>query len=633
MLKILSRHKNNEEALGNKKPTSPQDIEVHAADSIQRHDTPMLPDATDATPQSAPAVPGHKGVIVARDNDSCLVYYGNRFEHMANATAKNLQFSEKIETGRKKLNSSTDFNDLQKIRKKDPSKFRTEIEHVYSTQPYGNNVRSTVVKLNGDDRLYIMSKSNAAQAMTKALYEERNENFDDSATSQGTSVLPVKPSKLSTDKVKAVVQENKDVTMLSPVSDAPSQSAPAVPGHKGVIVARDNDSCLVYYGNRFEHMANATAKNLQFSEKIETGRKKLNSSTDFNDLQKIRKKDPSKFRTEIEHVYSTQPYGNNVRSTVVKLNGDDRLYIMSKSNAAQAMTKALYEERNENFDGSPKSRNEATDASQLIIPSVETPCPSPRPRRAAKMGNPQECSGKYVIVGKDLKNGKQQVESGTPCLVRDDHGVHKVMLWSEIREAELKGNAVFDDPKYNSEGMHPTSDREYLEKMEKHKKINDISIKEISIKDAILWKYVSKSDKIVWYKTVFSDCDESGKLTDLYKARKAAGDDSKGPIRSSRSAFVKAGGSQAALDNFLKEKDPELWEEYVNCLKRRSGRDRSETPPLPDSITYSEWTKMRNDVEWLKRRDNITCSIIEDLEKTIKLLKQDVRINNNGSPK
>jgi hypothetical protein len=444
MLKILSRHKNNEEALGNKKPTSPQDIEVHAADRIQRHDTPMLPDATDATPQSAPAVPGHKGVIVARDNDSCLVYYGNRFEHMANATAKNLQFSEKIETGRTKLNSSTDFNDLQKIRKKDPSKFRTEIEHVYSTQPYGNNVRSTVVKLNGDDRLYIMSKSNAAQAMTKALYEERNENFD----------------------------------------------------------------------------------------------------------------------------------------------------------------------------GSPKSRNEATDASQLIIPSVETPCPSPRPRRAAKMGNPQECSGKYVIVGKDLKNGKQQVESGTPCLVRDDHG-----------------NAVFDDPKYNSEGMHPTSDREYLEKMEKHKKINDISIKEISIKDAILWKYVSKSDKIVWYKTVFSDCDESGKLTDLYKARKAAGDDSKGPIRSSRSAFVKAGGSQAALDNFLKEKDPELWEEYVNCLKRRSGRDRSETPPLPDSITYSEWTKMRNDVEWLKRRDNITCSIIEDLEKTIKLLKQDVRINNNGSPK
>jgi hypothetical protein len=187
------------------------------------------------------------------------------------------------------------------------------------------------------------------------------------------------------------------------------------------------------------------------------------------------------------------------------------------------------------------------------------------------------------------------------------------MLWSEIQDAQGEGTAVFQDTSYSNNGLHPKADRDFL---------IDIKRKgespKITMKDAILWKYHSKANKTVWYKTVLSEHQDPAEMDKLYTTRNKAGDDSRGFIRSSGSAFVEAGKSKAALDKHLKDKYPVLWEEYTNSLSKGSARDRSATPEAESSLSSSEFNELKTTVEELK----IT---VNGLKKCIQLLIQDMK--------
>ncbi|CAG5181704.1 uncharacterized protein ALTATR162_LOCUS9793, partial [Alternaria atra] len=172
----------------------------------------------------------------------------------------------------------------------------------------------------------------------------------------------------------------------------------------------------------------------------------------------------------------------------------------------------------------------------------------------------------------------------------------------------------FQDTSYSNNGLHPKADRNFL---------IDIKRKgespKITMKDAILWKYQSKAtNKTVWYKTVFSEHEDPAEMEKLYRTRNDAGDDSRGFIRSSGSAFVEAGKSKAALDKHLKDKYPVLWEEYTNSLSKGSARDRSATPEAESSLSSSEFNELKTTVEELK----IT---VNGLKKCIQLLIQDMK--------
>ncbi|RYN46759.1 hypothetical protein AA0117_g13471 [Alternaria alternata] len=185
------------------------------------------------------------------------------------------------------------------------------------------------------------------------------------------------------------------------------------------------------------------------------------------------------------------------------------------------------------------------------------------------------------------------------------------MSWSEIQDAQDKRTAVFQDTEYSNNGLHPAADRAFL---------SDIKDKgessKITMKDAILWKYQSKKNKTVWYKTVFSEHQNPAEMERLYRTRNKAGDDSGGFIRSSASAFVKAGQSKAALDKHLKNKYPILWEEYTSSLSKGSARDRSATPEAESLLSSSEFNELKIKVDELNIK-------VDELKKWIQLLIDD----------
>jgi hypothetical protein len=452
-----------------------------------------------------------------------------------------------------------------------------------------------------------MAATKAQSVLTKAVFDEKNKDFDEPEPAQGTSV----PPESRHDNVQALTEQDNDrkdeITMLSPVTDASSQPSPAVQGDKGVIVAKEKEYCLVRFPYSLKHMAYEDAVRERYEDKVKEGRNKLNSPDDFDDLETLKKKDVNKFPSKIESVLTTELYHPNRRSTAIKLKGDERVYIMAQSKAQKVLTKAVFDNENNKDRASAPSQGDETHTGRSIVRSVETPSPLPKPREDTKMRNSQKCSGKYLIVGKDLRNAKQQLEDGTPCMVRDANKIHTIMLWSEIQDAQREGTAVFQDTSYSNKGLHPKADRDFL---------IDIKRKgespKITMKDAILWKYQSKTNKTVWYKTVFSQHDDEGEMKNLYRTREAAGDDSRGPIRSSGSAFVQAGKSKADLDKYLKEKDPVLWEEYTNSLSKGSARDRSATPS-EGVVPSSEFNELKNTVGELKKT-------VEELQAYVKVI-------------
>ncbi|KAF3038253.1 hypothetical protein E8E11_003049 [Didymella keratinophila] len=521
-------------------------------------------------------------------------------------------YQDKVDSENNGFNSKSHLTKLESLQKKYPKDFALKVLSVLTTDKYGKSGwRTSELTISDcedkENGTYRISRTNAVKLL-KLPTLEKLEKIGRGEPSQGDSA----PPESRHDNVQALTEQDNDrkdiITMQSSVTDAPPQSSPAVQGDKGVIVAKEKENCLVRFPQLLKHMPYQDAVSQGYQDKVKEGRNKLNSPDDFDDLETLKKKDVNKFPSKIESVLTTELYHPNWRSTAIKLKRDERVYIMAQSKAQKVLTKAVFDNENNKDRASAPSQGDETHTGQSIVRSVETPCPLPKPRDT-KMGNSQKCS-EYLIVGKDLRFKNQQLEKGTPCMVRDAKNIHTIMLWSEIQDEQSKGTAVFQDTSYSNNGLHPGADRNFLIGIK-----NKGESSKITIKDAILWKYQSKTDKTVWYKTVFSEHEEKKKMEELYNTRKAAGDDSQGPIRSSGSAFVQAGKSKADLDKYLKKKDSILWDEYTKSLSKGSARDRSATPEADSSASSSRLNRLETTVESLG-------IMVDALRQSIELLAE-----------
>ncbi|KAF2844740.1 hypothetical protein T440DRAFT_523248 [Plenodomus tracheiphilus IPT5] len=237
--------------------------------------------------------------------------------------AKDELHHDNVKKDTAKLHCKDDEVDLiaLKTKEEDVSAFYSKIDSVFTSQRYYPNRRSTAIKVKGDERVYIMAPTKAQSVLTKAVFGKHNKYFDEPEPSQGTSVPPGSRHNNVQDLTKQNNKQNDEVTMLSPVSDAPPQPSQAVQGERGVIVAKEKEHCLVHSDYWLKHMAYAEAVAEGHIDKVKDGSNKLNSPDDLKALETL-KNSGNSFSSTIESVLTTELYGSNRRSTAIKLTGD-----------------------------------------------------------------------------------------------------------------------------------------------------------------------------------------------------------------------------------------------------------------------------------------------------------------------
>jgi hypothetical protein len=578
----LQRFENTRQSLNENNPQSLMQSEALADDEGELLNTEMEDADPNATTPSSPAASPEPGVIIAREGDNCLIHFpiSHVLEYATNKATEGKGYEDKVDPNDSKFNSNVHVGILTQLKKDTGKRFPSLAYLVMTTRPNSRNQCTTGIVLNDETvaelkdctlvagKLYRMSKSNAIALLTKKRYDERNNNGPELNTSDYNPPLPTR----SLGSVNPT-EQREDTPMQSPKTKAVRLPFLPLQGGKCVIVAKEKQNCLVLSGKGLQHMNYQDAKAKGYVDKVENESNKLNSKADERDLTKLRQANVKGFSGMINSVYTSPLYHPNTRSTVIIPGDESRVYIMSKSSAQTALSKAIFDTKNKDFDESNVSTDDATNTSQSIIPTVETPSPSLKPQESLQVRAPQEIKGKYTIVGKDLRSPLQKLNDSTACMVCDENKVYTIMLWSQIKEAEEKSIATFSDNVPDENGLHPKADRTFL----MDAKDNGTKA-QIEIKDAILWRHLSKANKPVWFKSVLSEHTDKDKMEELYTKRQADKDFSQGQIRCSGSVFVASGHSKAALDNKLKVKYPKLWTEYVDSLKTRAGRDRSVTP-------------------------------------------------------
>ncbi|KAL5370701.1 hypothetical protein DPSP01_014705 [Paraphaeosphaeria sporulosa] len=82
-------------------------------------------------------------------------------------------------------------------------------------------------------------------------------------------------------------------------------------------------------------------------------------------------------------------------------------------------------------------------------------------------------------------------------------------------------------------------------------------------------------DQTAFHITVFVTLKNKEKLSLLLKRRNIAGYDDEGPIRSSPSGFIGAGGKKEDFTPILKRRQPEMYKRYLGRRKGGGARYRS----------------------------------------------------------
>ncbi|RYN61293.1 hypothetical protein AA0117_g13037, partial [Alternaria alternata] len=445
--------------------SSLQHVDIPASGQGQRDDTPMQSPVTDAPPQPSPALQGDKGVIVAKEKEYCLVRFPHSLKHMACEDAVSRHYEDKVDSENNGFNSKSHLTKVNDLQKKYRDSFASKVQSVLTSDKYGKSgwrtSELTISNCEDDENgTYRISRTNASKLLKQGL-EEHEKKARTLGPSQSTSALPESRHNDVQDRTEQNNKQNDEVVMLSSVSDAPPQPSHVVQGEKGVIVAREKKHCLVHSDYWLKHMAYADAIAKGHVDKVEDGSNKLNSPDDLKSLETLKKDSGNSFPSKIESVLTTELYGSNRRSTAITLDGNSRVYIVAKTSAEKVLTKAVFDEHNNKPHASDPSQGNVTHTSPSIIRSIETPSPLPK-SEDTKMGNSQICSGKYLVVGKDLKFPNQEGAKGTPCMVRDANNIHTIMSWSEIQDAQDKRTAVFQDTEYSNNGLHPAADRAFL---------------------------------------------------------------------------------------------------------------------------------------------------------------------------
>lgn len=183
----------------------------------------------------------------------------------------------------------------------------------------------------------------------------------------------------------------------------------------------------------------------------------------------------------------------------------------------------------------------------------------------------------YIIIAKNIlaswKESICGVMGGTHCLIRDRSGRHEYRTWAEIQQSESQGSVSFQDEDYG-QGLHAKADRDFLQALRSG---NKLTAADYEVDDAVM--YESK-DQNAFHITVFVTLKNQEKLWVLGERRKIAGYDYGGPIRSSPSGFIAAGGKKEDFAPILERRQPEMYKRY---LGRRKGGGRTKRSPAREA--------------------------------------------------
>ncbi|KAL5400767.1 hypothetical protein PMIN04_013157 [Paraphaeosphaeria minitans] len=157
---------------------------------------------------------------------------------------------------------------------------------------------------------------------------------------------------------------------------------------------------------------------------------------------------------------------------------------------------------------------------------------------------------------------------GTHCLIRDRSGRHEYITWAQIKQSESEGSVSFQDEDYG-QGLHAKADRDFLQALRNE---NKLTAADYEVDDAVMYE---SEDQTAFHITVFVTLKNKEKLSLLLKRRKIAGYDFGGPIRSSPSGFIGAGGKKEDFAPILKKRQPEMYKRYLGRRKGGGARERS----------------------------------------------------------
>ncbi|KAF9730139.1 hypothetical protein PMIN04_007916 [Paraphaeosphaeria minitans] len=178
----------------------------------------------------------------------------------------------------------------------------------------------------------------------------------------------------------------------------------------------------------------------------------------------------------------------------------------------------------------------------------------------------------YSIIAKNIlaiwQGSTCGVMGGTHCIIRGRNGKHEYTTWAEIQQRESRGSVSFPDVDYGK-GLHAKVDRDFLEELRGDDKL---TAADYNVDDAVM--YESK-DQTAFRTTVFVTLKNKDKLRVLKDRREAADWDYEGPIRSSRTGFIAAGGKEEDLAPILNRRQPEMYRRYLGRGKSRRSRGRS----------------------------------------------------------
>ncbi|KAL5402752.1 hypothetical protein PMIN04_012942 [Paraphaeosphaeria minitans] len=388
-----------------------------------------------------------------------------------------------------------------------------------------------------------------------------------------------------------------DVPMLSPVADSLTLSPARRQLGPGSIIAIDNSDCMIDLGDRVIVEAVSKAADKGYQNDIDPDNSSFNSAADWAKLEDLKAKE-GQFWENIKDVRCSERYGKtNRRTCLLRYEGYGRDLRCSDSSMAKLLTaKKLKEyldkitssgivpaatknlrrlnkqQTSSPVHGAMATKNHEINSSASVVKSVET-----LPRRGSIAPKTRLNGGaSYTIVAKNIlacrRSHAQQVTDGTRCIVRDQDGLHEYMTWSQIQQKEARGEACFPDEDYG-QGLHPKVDREFLDKCRGGNKLD--STTDINVHDAII--YASK-DNTIYYITVFWSLKDNMKAANLYNKRKKNEYDYEGPIRSSSTSFLEAGGRRDSFASILEKRQPDMWTQFVNSKKKGTAREGSPTP-------------------------------------------------------
>ncbi|OAL42659.1 hypothetical protein IQ07DRAFT_669137 [Pyrenochaeta sp. DS3sAY3a] len=215
----------------------------------------------------------------------------------------------------------------------------------------------------------------------------------------------------------------------------------------------------------------------------------------------------------------------------------------------------------------------------------------------------------YRIIAKSIlscrQTHSQQVTGGTHCIVQAQSGLHEFVTWAQIQQKQIQREASFQDDDYGH-GLHARVDRDFLAECRGQNTLNVLT--DYQVVDAIMYR---SKHKTVYYITVFLRLKDKGKAEKLYQKRKEAGYDYSGPIRSSSSGFLAAGGSRKDFDPILQERQPEMYREYLESTRRR--RFRKMPPMCPEGRMWQLLEKIENLFSDLNGFETIQAAWIQAL--------------------